>query len=85
MRNNAYGDDHIAFRRAAIFEALLIDRATVVSQTGSHPGASVLFEEIKRFNGVRNADAAVSRESMVLRSGETPRGIRTGGVTWDTH
>jgi hypothetical protein len=86
MKNDVCGHDDIACRHAAIFEAMRMDRATVMFQTVWHRGASVLFEEIKRFNNrVQNAGAAASGESMAARSGEISCGIRTGGVTWDTH
>jgi hypothetical protein len=85
MKNDVRGND-IARRQAAIFEALLIDRAKVMFQTAWHRGASVLFEEIKRFNNrVQNAGAAASRESTASRCDEISRGTRTGAVTWDTH
>ncbi|MDB5923488.1 MAG: hypothetical protein JWN13_2424 [Betaproteobacteria bacterium] len=83
MRNNV----HIPSRDAAILEALVIDRATIMFQTIWHTGASVLFEEIERFNNrLQNAGgAAASRESVAPRSDETSPTTQTGGVAWGTH
>jgi hypothetical protein len=83
MRNNV----HIPSRDAAILEALVINRTTIMFQTVWHTGASVLFEEMERFNNrVRNVGSATaSRQSIASRSDDTSPATRTGGVAWDTH
>jgi hypothetical protein len=72
---------------AAILEALIIDRATVMFQSAWHTPASLLFEKMERFdNDLKGAGtAAAYRESMASRSDTTSPKNRTGGIAWDIH